>query len=373
MRVCILSMQRVPNYGSLLQGYSLKTMIESLGHEVEFIDIEENKEDDSMMEGHRRSFKEEYGIKKGIAGKLSKFDRYFLNRVRQKSVCRSQMAVMETFQKEIISLRPENNQKHYDYCVIGSDEVFNALNPAEWGFTGQLFGDVKQADHVITYAASCGFTTAEELPTKAKQRISETMGNLEQISVRDSNTEHFVKALTGRTAEVNLDPVVVGDFSEESRREEPLAGLPSRYCIVYAYRNRIYKKEEIRAIKKLCREKNMEPITVGSPQMWIKKHVAVTPFQISKIFEGAQFVVTDTFHGTIFAAKYAKRLAVLVRPSNRNKLGDLIEKLHIEKHRADDIGELSRIYEQQHDLSAMKELSRREREKSLDYLRQALK
>ena len=32
-------MQRIDNYGSLLQSYALKSMLESLGHEVGFVDI----------------------------------------------------------------------------------------------------------------------------------------------------------------------------------------------------------------------------------------------------------------------------------------------------------------------------------------------
>ena len=38
MKVCILSMQRINNMGSLLQAYALKTTVEKLGHEVEFLD-----------------------------------------------------------------------------------------------------------------------------------------------------------------------------------------------------------------------------------------------------------------------------------------------------------------------------------------------
>ena len=38
--VYILSMQQVNNYGSVLQAYSLKKMIESLGNEVRFLAIE---------------------------------------------------------------------------------------------------------------------------------------------------------------------------------------------------------------------------------------------------------------------------------------------------------------------------------------------
>ena len=43
MKVGILSMQKVKNYGSFLQGFALKTTIEKLGHQCEFIDIEQGR------------------------------------------------------------------------------------------------------------------------------------------------------------------------------------------------------------------------------------------------------------------------------------------------------------------------------------------
>ena len=37
-KVGIISMQRIRNYGSFMQAYGLKSMIEDLGHSVEFVD-----------------------------------------------------------------------------------------------------------------------------------------------------------------------------------------------------------------------------------------------------------------------------------------------------------------------------------------------
>ena len=45
MKICILSMQMVNNYGSLLQSYGLKKIVEKLGGEVEFINIKRIDED----------------------------------------------------------------------------------------------------------------------------------------------------------------------------------------------------------------------------------------------------------------------------------------------------------------------------------------
>ena len=38
IKIGILSMQRIKNYGSFLQAYALKKIIESQGHKVEFVD-----------------------------------------------------------------------------------------------------------------------------------------------------------------------------------------------------------------------------------------------------------------------------------------------------------------------------------------------
>ena len=43
MKIGILSMQRICNYGSFMQSYALKNIIEDLGHEVEFVDYKIEK------------------------------------------------------------------------------------------------------------------------------------------------------------------------------------------------------------------------------------------------------------------------------------------------------------------------------------------
>ncbi len=40
MKICILSMQSIVNYGSVLQAYALRRLLQNLGHEVDFIDIQ---------------------------------------------------------------------------------------------------------------------------------------------------------------------------------------------------------------------------------------------------------------------------------------------------------------------------------------------
>ncbi len=366
MKTCILSMQKVNNMGSVLQSYSLKRMMEELGHTVSFIDIKRIEEDAKLVE-NVNIFNEGEKRTVGII-KAKKFDRYAINRLRIKRKNARQKLLYKEFRERELGIDPKANDEKYDACVIGSDEVFNICDRSSWGFSTQLFGNVEQAEKVITYAASCGATTYERLNVAVVERLKQTMAKLSAVSVRDENTRTFVSNLVDTPITLSLDPVVVGDFSAEIEKAV-LPKLPERYCIVYSYYNRMTSPQEIREIKRICKKHHLEIISVGAPQMWIKKHYPMSPFACLKAFAGAEFVVTDTFHGTIFSTKYAKRFATMVRPSNQNKLTDLIKRLGIEEHLLQDISQVDRAYDLNDDLADRQQRLLPYRVETMDYLR----
>ena len=128
-------------------------------------------------------------------------------------------------------------------------------------------------------------------------------------------------------------------------------------------------QEEIREITQFCRKHCLTPVAVGAPQFWIKNYIVCSPFQCLKMFARADFVVTDTFHGTIFASKYSKKFAVLVRESNRNKLGDLLKKIEMQEHVVMEISKLDEKYKMKKDMKNFQNIIEKEKEKSLQYLR----
>ena len=159
--VGILSMQRVPNYGSFLQAYGLKRLLLECGAgEVHFIDIEQGH----VLPGYavRRSPLQKI---RHIVGAL--LDGSLLFRLRSRRFYAEMLSrITSNFPLlGLDELRPE----HYDLAVIGSDEVFNCCQACAWGYTPQLFGRIPQADRVISYAASFGHTTYEEICAAVKK------------------------------------------------------------------------------------------------------------------------------------------------------------------------------------------------------------
>lgn len=368
-KVCILSMQRIQNFGSLLQSYSLKKVLEEIGFEVHFIDIEKNEQDNCLTENKSVRFDKEQEMSNNLLSKFKKIDRYIINRISNKYFANQQDKMFENFRTNELSIKDIDNDQKYDLCVIGSDEVFNCMSPTPWGFTSQLFGNVKQADKVITYAASCGSTKYSDINSEMANIIKNAFNNISAFSSRDENTTNFIKNLTDKPVEQHFDPVWIGDFSEEISKIQISIKLPKNYCIIYSYHNRIYDKKEIQSILNFCKSKKLTPIALGAPQKWIRRFYTVSPFEMIKIFQNADFIVTDTFHGTIFSEKFNGRYAVLFRESNKNKLSDLVNKINAQNHLIDDFENISKVYNAFNDRNDVLELQQKAKQQSVNYLK----
>lgn len=156
-KVGIMSMQRIANYGSFLQAYALKTMIEKLGHNVQFVDyhvyppvIQDTSESTNKLTRLFKKGLEVFTFHAPLQHKLA-FIKYKKNYARKYLPL---LGITDNY----------NYQPELDYLVIGSDEVFNCIQKnTNVGFSPELFGAGNHADKVITYAASFGNTTLSKL------------------------------------------------------------------------------------------------------------------------------------------------------------------------------------------------------------------
>lgn len=363
MKIGILSMQMVDNYGSVLQAYGLKKIMESLGCDVEFIDIKKIESDFKLIANPDTACKEEFAKSSFVQKLLSKHAliRIF-NKIKKETLKRK----FNEFRLTLLEI--EKKSDHYDLCIIGADEVFNCLQPSPWGYTSQLFGNVPEADNVITYAASCGATTYERLPHKVNESIKKSIKNISGFSARDKNTYDFLEKFEASNINQNLDPVLIYDYAKEID-SAVLPSLPDRYCVIYSYGYRFHKKEEVDIILNFCKKHKLTPVAIQGGQTWCQNFMACTPFECLKIFQNSNFVITDTFHGTIFSAKYAERFAVITRNSNYNKLSDLIERLEIKQHLLQNLAQIENVYEINKNQDAIDEILKNERNNTINYLR----
>ena len=132
MKVGIMSMQRIKNYGSFLQAYGLRKTLNRIGYnDVEFIDYKVGKPLVTIKK-EKILYRIKNKTKKILKFKKEKEKRKLINEFNNR------------YDHEFLPLLGINDEKNYnhniDYLIIGSDEVFNCIqsNP-DVGYSKELF------------------------------------------------------------------------------------------------------------------------------------------------------------------------------------------------------------------------------------------
>lgn len=314
-------MQQIRNYGSFLQAFALKKMLESSGADVSFINIEKGQFLEGLnpfSKGFRHRIKRLIEILQNVNYRQELYSRMYDRKWRHE---------FDVKYFKMLGVQNETQRQHYDLVVIGSDEVFNCVQMWNFGFTTQLFGDNIDADKIISYAGSFGHTTLNDIERhKLREPIALALSKLSAISVRDKNSFDNIISLINKAPYIHLDPVIVFDFSPYI----PNNVIFSDFIIIYSYPNRITKKEAI-AIIKFAKKMKKKLISIQCAYTWCDKAIIPdSPFEVLDYFRKADYIITDTFHGCIFSIKFEKQFCTLIRDGNRQKLEYLLKNLHLE-------------------------------------------
>lgn len=371
MLIGIMTMHRIPNYGSFLQAYSLKKMIESLGHEVVFVDYHVSPDVD-----HRRDVAEIARcalrtMKKQMAATSVGC---CLKKLRN-SDGSSSRSVMFSCDYMLGIDRGYRYKTKCDVLVIGSDEVFNCLQLGpNVGYSLELFGRGAKAKRVVSYAASFGNTTLEKLVAfGVDQEIKSCLSKFDSISVRDSNSSYIVEQLVGEKPEMHLDPVLVGGVESErwpSCNERD-------YVLLYGYSFR-FTEEECQKALDFAHDRNLKLLALGEDQPLRDEYVRCRPDEVLSYFKKATFVITDTFHGTIFSVVGHTPFVTVPRGDkdgrggNVQKLTTLLEDLGLSERAAMSLDGLDAIAALPIDFDKSDSRRKEQAERSMEYLKQCL-
>ena len=315
-------MHRVANFGSLFQAMSLARLIGEIRPEarVEFIDYRPG----AIVGGEPKHGSPKWRHIGELARDPVDYFRYL-----------SHKALFSRRYHSLLRLPAKaNHQTSVDLQIIGSDEVFNCLQDnVRVGYSRDLFGFDSRARRLATYAASFGNTTLRRLRDAGiAGQVGDDLREIEYLSVRDANSAEIVEELIGYRPLIHVDPVLAYGISGYEREIAALESPRSPYLLIYGYPHRL-SAAEILEIRDYAAKRKLRVLSIGGVQVDQDRYIDASPFEALALIRNAAAVVTDTFHGTIFAALQHQRVAVIARGSeggaygNAEKLGYLMEML----------------------------------------------
>lgn len=296
MKVGILTFHHIPNYGATLQAYALYKFIQSQGHEVEMIDY--------------RPYKAVLTYLKGNLLKSWKIRMFLLSQMT--------LSPKKTYTKAGLDKLTLN----YDAVICGSDQIWS-LNPIR-GFDTSFYLDFvadQKSCRKISYAPSFGETKALK---ENQETICKLINKFYAVSVRDTNSVEVLKKECNIEAVKVLDPTFLVEYSEIIS----LPKIKEEYLLLYTEGDISVKAGNY--VKSLAENKNLKIVAVGFRKIAQKNLISLSPEEWLGYFNRAAYVVTNTFHGTIFSIIFKKQFTILPKKNKNNKIPDLLEQLGLE-------------------------------------------
>ncbi len=351
MKVGIITFHRAVNYGAVLQAYALQQAIKKTGNDAEILDYrcQEVERAASPLLGFRDGEKIKNAIMK-LVFRLKKNISFYV--FMRKYIHLSSKAESSKDLKKMSS--------GYDVFFTGSDQVWNygcAGNDEAFFLTFVNDGHKKNA-----YAASFG---REKLLEEDPFDYRELLSDFNSISVREKSGVDIVKNESGRDAEVTLDPTLLLTKKEW----EPVIGKrPSKekYIFVYYIRE---SKDLLNYASELSKRTGYKIVNAKNS---IEFFMKCSPSDFLAWIYYAEFLVTNSFHGTVFSLLFNKKFAIELDngKSVNNRSKELLELVNIDRTLS--LEKIDSIKEEI-DYAVVEEIIKHEREKSIDFIRNALK
>lgn len=372
------------NYGNKYQNYAVEKIFSQYG-EVETYALEELYErpqikDDSKFAKwnpiyirevliSRPMYKYDINrIDKGIINNLiyAKKNSNSLLSLKKKRSHRFKVFADQNLNISNVILNRENITKEWiegiDFFICGSDQIWNPT----YGTTSELAFCSFAPEKTVCMSPSFGVS---KIPEYREKEYSIWLKKIKALSVREIAGQKIIKNLTGRMAEVLLDPtMLVSSKTWENICKEPENKLPDHYIVCY-FLGRV-DKSYYKKIRDFSKKKALPVVMLFD--ILTPEYYVYDPAEVLYIIKHADYVLTDSFHGSVFSILFHKDFYVFTRNEGGLNMNSRIETL-LEKFDLNDrlfVGESSDISSEKWCLT--EHILENEREKAKNYIEKAL-
>ena len=297
MKCGIVTVYNSENCGSFLQAYALSRTLQKKNHEVVF--IRQNFKDHSVSPRNRLKML----VKTALRGNFSG-----VKRLKQKH-----FAFMDACKK----LKIVDKYDDVSCFILGSDVIWDITVPFFLNHYPFFWGTQFKNKKTISYAASLG--SADETDVKNTSFIPIALNNINTISVRDETSRRSLKPFCKKEIQVVCDPTYLLNKKEYDDIAKPLD--LSDFIFLYYYGN--VEKDYEAIIKLIAQKESLKIVTFGNGNQWCDINLAYDPLLFLSIYDKAKYIITNTFHGTVFATIYEKKFVVI--KNEKTKIIDVLK------------------------------------------------
>lgn len=321
MKIALLTIHSALNYGALLQATAIYDTLYSLENDTTLLNFRFPPFCSIVDKTRRRELRNcknflRFCVKGcSIYKKKKRFDLFISKHFHK---------ITNEFNTEE-QLKKYCEEHNFDLFVCGSDQIWNPYNIR---FEKAFFlSFANEGARKISYAASIGQDTVQE---DGLEFIKKNLVDFDAISVREDSAIRILReAEIKQEVFVHIDPVFL--LSQNSWRErENIVSLPKsckKYVLVYRLTN---NPQFDKALEELKRSSGLPFVAItdrlGNIPFIDKKYMSVGPAEFLYLIDNAEYVITDSFHGTAFSLIFEKKLIAVSNLTKNTRITTILKK-----------------------------------------------
>lgn len=331
-KIGVCACYNTKNYGSMLQALATGKKLQDLGYEYEFIRYTRKPTLGLIVRSLGR-------IPEMAASKIEHLKRdQKLKQYPEIAVAiKTRNKCFDAFMNQNFTLLSpkyetfkEINKAAYNYAavMVGSDQLWRPEGYST-GFYNLMF--VPENVPKIAYATSFGVS---QIPERKKKIAKTFLKRIEHISVRELRAAEMIKELTGRDVPTVVDPTLLFTGEEWRKIIQSQKLIKDNYIFCYLLGSNPQHRKWVEELKK---QTGYKIVTIPHLDEFVESDVGfgdyqlydVGPAEFVNLIRNAEYVCTDSFHGTVFSILNHKKFVTFNRfaDGSRNSRNSRIESL----------------------------------------------
>lgn len=319
------------NQGTMLQAYALEKKIIDYGYEAEIINY-------TLKDKNKPLFlKIKYKILH-IFTYLKSTNKYFYNFINKEKIHLRNNKYKEFLKNKIkLSKNIYNSEEElrksppeYDIYMVGSDQTWNPY--LQINSKAFYLDFVEDFEKKVTYAPSIGISNISE--EKALEMKKYLVG-IKHLSCRDYIGAELISKLVNRKVKKVLDPTLLINSNEWDKIIKKPNIKDEKYILCYFLGS---NNTNIKFAEQLSKNVNIKIFYIYNDETVIdpKKSYLydVGPSEFLYLIRNAEYVCTDSFHGTVFSIIYKKQFYSFTKKddgekSDNNRIYELLNEFKL--------------------------------------------
>lgn len=363
--VCIVTYSHSQNYGAALQLFATYKAVEYLGFEPLVLDYVNKFEDSNKLIDVLKRID---GIKGKVRALISS---YLLGSIRNGKRNFEPFYNIMNYTKKINCAEQLGEIKNIDVFMVGSDQVWNPQITGEYDSVFLLSNNSIKAKK-ISFSSSMGSLVKEG---NNKKELVESLKKFKKMSVREEVAQQYLIKELNRNVDITVDPTMLfdkdhwNDFIKKNIKKN----IKEKYVLIYALGGQF--NELLVFAKKIANKIGAKIVTITVSNAYKNvdcKITDATPLDFVNLIFNADFVVTNSFHGTCFSIIGEVPFYSVYFGENPKRVENLLGKYNLSSRLIKSVDKISSGCINNEDIVMANKQIKNEREKSLGWLKEAI-